>query len=399
MATLIQPAFPYVNVTIDTSALVPVAQRSPGVVAVVGNADGSAAAPANTPLEVTDHDSIMELFAAGTTDNDLTRSLDLVLGQDPRPSKVYGVRTGTADDYATALAALDAADDVTFVSLAAETDVGSGSSGGTAATGLMALKEHVENASTDGNKRMAVAAIDPTIGRSPTYVGDVLASGSYGALKSDQGRMILIAARGATTDPTNAAAPPADAAAAAMGAIAGYAPSTSLVLKQVRGFTMPVTSQYTPSEIGALSGEGIIPLVDPALIPGTGLYFADGGAFSSDPARTYVDIGRVLDDAEFRLRAGLIGAVGDSRITKAGLTALRVRVEGILGPLQQAAVIDAFTVTIPLLGILSLPESARTTADESEVTKARSTRQVTVLVSITYGPAVHRLNVTLAPKF
>jgi hypothetical protein len=33
------------------------------------------------------------------------------------------------------------------------------------------------------------------------------------------------------------------------------------------------------------------------------------------------------------------------------------------------------------------------------VTQARQTRQVTVLVSITYGPAVHRLNVTLAPKF
>jgi hypothetical protein len=162
---------------------------------------------------------------------------------------------------------------------------------------------------------------------------------------------------------------------------------------------MPVTSQYTPAEITALSGEGVIPLIDPALIPGTGLYFADGGVFSSDAAMAYVDVRRVIDDIEFQLRAGLIGAIGDSRITKAGLTAVRLRVEGILGPLQLAAVIDDYSVVIPLLAILSLPESARSTTDTALVTQARETRQVTVLVSITYGPAVHRLNVTLAPKF
>ena len=39
--------------------------------------------------------------------------------QDPKPSKIYGVRVG-GDDYAAALASLEAADDVTFVSLAEE---------------------------------------------------------------------------------------------------------------------------------------------------------------------------------------------------------------------------------------------------------------------------------------
>lgn len=397
--TLVQPAYPYINVVIDTSGLVPVAQRAPGVVAVVGNAAAGVSAPAATPLEVTDHDTVLSLFASGKKANDLTASLDLVLAQDPRPSKVYGVRTDTADDYAGALAGLEAADDVTFVCLANETAVGKHTSGGTAATGIMALVEHVKNMSDAGQKRMAVAMIDPAIARSATYVGDVLAAGSYGALKSDDGRMILVAARGATTDPTVNPPPTADAAAAVMGAIAGYAPSTSVVLKQVRGFTMPVTSQYTPAEITGLAAAGVIPLVDPALIPGTGLYLADGGAFSADPARNYVDIVRVLDDLEFRLRAGLIGAVGDSRITKAGLTTVRVRVEGILAPLQLAAVIDDFSVVIPLLAILTLPESARSSADNAQVVTARQTRQVTVLISVTYGPAVHRLNVTLAPKF
>jgi hypothetical protein len=396
MTTLVQPAYPYVNVTIDTSALVPVAQRSPGVVAVVGNAAAGAAAQAGTPVQVTDHDSVMAAFAARSAANPLTASLDLVLAQDPGPSTVYGVATGSAGDYAGALSGLEAADDVTFVCLAGEASVGAATAGNTPATGLMALKEHVEAMSAAGHKRMAVAMIDPATAKSAGYAADVLSG--YGALTSDDGRMILIAARGAAADPSRPAQA-ADAAAAAMGAIAGYPPSTSLVLKQVRGFAMPVTSQYTPAEISALAGAGVIPLIDPALIPGTGLYMADGGTLSADPARNYVDIVRVLDDLEFQLRAGLIGAVGDSRITKAGLTSLRVRVEGILGPLQQAAVIDDFSVVIPLLSILSLPEASRSAADSAQVVSARGTRQVTVLVSIAYGPAIHRLNVTLAPTF
>jgi hypothetical protein len=399
MTTLVQPAYPFVNVFIDTSALVPVAQRSPGVVAVVGLADPAAAVAENTPTEVTDHGSVMSSFAAGNVANTLTRSLDLVLAQDPRPSKIYGVRTNNAKDYAPALAGLEAADDVTFVCLANEIAVGNASAGNNPATNLMALKEHVENMSAAGQKRMAVAMIDPKIAKSPTYATTVLAMGSYGKLTSDDGRMILVAARGATNDPGNNAAPASDAAAAAMGAISGYSPSTSMVLKQVRGFVMPITQQYAPAEITALSGAGALPLIDPALIPGTGLYFSDGGTLSADAARNYIDIVRVLDDIEFRLRAGLIGSVGDSRITKAGLTTIRVRIEGILGPLQQAAVIDDFDVVIPLLSILSLPENARSVSDEAQVVTSRSTRQVSVLVSITYGPAIHRLNVTLAPKF
>lgn len=398
MSTLVQPAYPYVNVTIDTSGLVPVAQRSPGVVAVVGNAVSGASAPAATPTEVTDHGSVMDAFASGATANTLTQSLDLVLAQDPRPSKIYGVRTATDDDYAGALAGLDAADDVTFVCLAGESSVGNATSGSTAATGLMALKEHVERASADGNRRIAVAAIDPTIARSPSYVSDQLGNSGYGPLRSDDGRMVLVAARGATTDPTSTAAT-ADAAAAVMGTIAGYPPGTSVVLKQVRGFTMPVISQYTPSEITGLSGAGVIPLIDPALIPGSGLYLADGGVFSTDAARNYLDLVTLLDQMEFALRAGLIGAVGDSRITKAGLTAVRVRIESILAPFQASGVLDGFTVTIPLLSILSMPESARSDADTTAVVTARQTRRVDAIVLATIAATIHQINVRLVPHY
>jgi hypothetical protein len=396
MSILVQPAYPYVNVTIDTSALVPTAQRNPGVVAVVGNAASSASAPAEAPVEVTDHGSVMDAFASGTTANELTSSLDLVLAQDPRPSKIYGVRTASNDGYAGALAGLDAADDVTFVALAGETTVGKAATSSDAATGLMALKEHVENASASGNKRIAVAMADPATPRSPSYVSDLL--DAAGPLRSDSGRMVLVAARGATIDPTSTTAT-ADAAAAVMGVIAGYPPGTSVVLKQVRGFTMPVTSQYTPPEITGLAGQGVIPLVDPALIPGSGLYLADGSLFSTDPARNYVDLVTLLDQIEFSLRAGLIGAVGDSAITKAGLTAIRVRIEGIMSPFVASGGIDSFDVSIPLLAILSLPESARTPGDTARLVTARQTRQVDVVLLVEIAATVHQLNVTLRPHF
>jgi hypothetical protein len=395
MSTLVQPAYPYVNVTVDTSGLVPVAQRNPGVVAVVGNAATGAAQPAGTPVEVTDHDSVMAAFAAGTAVNPLTRSLDLVLAQDPRPSKIYGVRTATNGAYAAALAGLDAAADVTFVCLAGETGIGAATSGATAATGLTALKEHVEQASAAGNRRVGVAMIDPGAARTPTYVNDVLSAA--GPLRSSDGRMVLVAARGATLDPTSATAT-ADAAAAVLGTVAGYPPGTSVVLKQVRGFTMPVTSQYTPAEITGLASQGVIPVIDPALIPGAGLYLADGGVFSSDAARNYLDLVTLLDQMEFALRAGLIGAIGDSRITKAGLTAVRVRIESVLAPFLASGVIDSFTVTIPLLAVLSLPESARSAADTAALTTARQTRQVTAVAEVEIAATTHQVNVTLVPE-
>ncbi|WP_428341203.1 hypothetical protein [Mycobacterium sp.] len=384
MATLLQPAYPFVAVTIDLSGLRVPAQRSPSVVAIVGLADDAAATAANTPAVVTGHDSVMATFAKGKTPNALTNSLDLVLQQEPPPSKIYGVRTDAGKDYASALTGLEAADDVTFVCLANETDIGAAAAGANPPTNLTALAAHVENMSAAGNKQMAVAMVNPATAKSATYKEDVLSA--YAALKSSDGRFILVAARGAT----------ADAAAAAMGAIAGYPPAVSPVLKQVRGFTVPVTSQYAPAEITGLAEQGVIPLIDPALIPGTGLYFADGGSWSSDPNRNYIDVVRVCDDVEFKLRSGLIGSIGDSRITKAGLMQVLVRTEGILGTLQRAAEIDDFSVQIPLLDVLSIPESARTPADDDQVTTARGTRHVSMFVAIVLGPQIHQLDISLA---
>jgi hypothetical protein len=445
MPPTVPAAFPFIEVKIDTSALQPVAQRSPGVIAIVGtrrlpatpglvkiddlryvsvaagagagqfvatikkkpSADAApnpgaggdadnvadialvAVAPLNVPFVVDDGRHAAALFGLQgaykdpddgdkdktfTVPTALSESLRLAFLQDPRPSKVYGV---LADTYANGLSALEAADDVTFVSLADETNVNE----------LGALKQHVENMSAEGQKRLGVAMVDPTRAKSLTYVNDAVTA--INALKSSVSRMVVVAARGATQD----------TASAAMAAMAGYEPHISLVLKKIRGVTMPVQNQYSPAEIKGLSEAGVIPIIDPALIVGDSLHFAEGRAFTSDASLLFVDIVRVLDDIDFRLKAGLIGMVGDARITKSGLTAVKTRGEGILGPLQRRAVIDAFNVEIPVLAILNLPESAWTATEQNIVVTARANREIDLFVTVTYGPAIHRLKVTLAPKF
>lgn len=393
MVAIIAAAYPFIEVKIDTSGLQPVAQRSPGVIAIVGAADQGTGV-VGQPYQIDTFDQAAELFASRAANNaviptPLYSSLATAMRQDPKPSKIYGVRSN-GNDYAAALAGLEAADDVTFVALANEVAVGAAAGGGAAATGLMALKQHVEDMSAQGQKRIGVAMVDPAVAKSSTYVADVTSDAQgVGLLRSDSSRMIVVAARGATTD----------AAAAAMAAIAGYAPQISMVLKRVRDVSMPLAGQYSPTEIKQLSEAGIIPIIDPALIVGSSLHFAEGRTFTSDASLLYIDVVRVLDDIDFRLRAGLIGMIGDARITKAGMTRVKTRVEGILGPLKRNAVIDDFNIDIPVLNVLNLPESTWTPTDTDIVVTARANRTVDLLVTITYGPAVHRLLVTLAPKF
>jgi hypothetical protein len=314
----------------------------------------------------------------------LYNSLVLALQQDPPPSKVYGVRAA-ANGYAAALRSLEAVDDVTFVALAEEKGVDE----------LLLLKAHVENVSAAGSPRIGVAMVDPTRALSQTWAADAIAALTQAnkVLRSDASRMIVVAGRA----PAGGASP--DFAAAAAGAVAGLPVHVSPVLKQVRGVAIPKELQFAPTEIKDLAKEGIIPLIDPELIPGSGLFMADGGLFTSDARRRFVDIVRVLDDIQFRLRAGLIGQVGDARITKAGLTVVKTQAEGIVDILRRQAVIDDFRIQIPLLDRLAVPEAARSAADAAEIVKARNNRAVDMFVTVVYGPQIHHLNVTLTMTF
>ncbi len=379
-------AYPFVEVSIDTSALLPEVQRAPGVLAAVG-ASSAGSAPVNSPVAVDDLDAAETAFGASS---DLTQALAAAFVQDPGPSKIYGVKL-SGSDWAAALTALEAADDVTFVALAASPVRISGAA--TLNDPVVALKTHCEQQSAAGNKRMGVAAIDPAHGRSSTYATDVIARTT--PLKSSSSRMVMVAARGATSSGGAAA----EVAVAAAAAIAGRKPAESVVLKKVRGFSMPLASQYSPAEIKALATDNIIPVIDPALVAGTSLHFAEGTAYTSDATLLYIDIVRLLDDVEFKLKASLIGLIGDARITRTGLAAVIRKAQGVLDQVRSSGAITDYTVIVPVYEALLKPEASRTAGEAALINTARSQRLVDMTVVIVIGPAVHRLRVALQPRF
>jgi hypothetical protein len=388
MAVTAPPAYPFVEVKLDLAGLKPIAQRAPGVIAVVGTAGTGTA---NEPTEIGDSKEAKDNFGATGS---LQASLNIALAQDPRPSKIYGVKadqSGTnPPDYAAALSSIEGVDDITMVSLASEPGLGT-----QANPRLLALLNHVESASADGNRRIGFAMVDPDIAKEQTGGYAAKVESDYKALKTDKSRMVLVGARGAKT----AAGQTPDVATATMAAVAGYRPHISAVLKQVSGFSIPPKARYNGTEVKALSSNNMIPVLDPALIPGEGLFLGEGRCYTTKEELLYIDLVRTLDQIEFELKAGLIGSIGDARITKAGMMAIRLRTEAILGLIQRREMIDAFKVVIPVLDALLIPESARSGVDKQLIQLARQTRQVEMNVEITYGPAVHNLIVNLSPVF
>ena len=106
----------------------------------------------------------------------------------PKACEDYGVKVA-GDSYAAALASLEAADDVTFVALANEVNVGTSAAAENPATNLMALKEHVESMSAQGQKRLGVAMVNPATPKAPAYVPTVATA--VAPLKSDASRMVI----------------------------------------------------------------------------------------------------------------------------------------------------------------------------------------------------------------
>lgn len=385
-------AYPFVTVAIDDSGLRPAVTRAPGVLAVIGATGAGAAsgaATANKPIPVPTLDDAASLFSGADKDgvvrpNPLYSALEIAFLQDPGPSRIYGVRTGDGG-VAAALQALEGVSAVTFVALAGTHTApaeGPATTGGTADADLVALQKHVEDVSHQGNNRMGVAAVNPLTTRSDTYVDAV--GSAMSALESN--RMVVVAARGAT----------GDVAVAAAAAIAGYPPSVSMVLKQVRGLVMPLASQFSPGEIAGLSELGIIPVIDPVLISGDSLHLAEGRTFKPGDPRQYIDTVRTLDDIDFRLKAGLVGMIGDARITRSGLTLVQARIEGILGVVAREGAIDGFSVAIPVLDILAVPEGSRSEPDKEILGDARTNRTVAATLQVTLAPATHRIDIALA---
>jgi len=131
-AAIIPPAYPFVSVLTDTKALMPIAQRQTGVVALVGrtesNANDVGTATANAPVEVSSLDDAkpfagLDVNGVVNRPTDLYTSLLLAMQQNPPPQKIYAVKVA-GGDYDAALASIEAISDITFVALANEPDPG-----------------------------------------------------------------------------------------------------------------------------------------------------------------------------------------------------------------------------------------------------------------------------------
>lgn len=375
-------AYPFVKVEQDTKGLVPVATRAPGVLAVIGFSDAGTIA-ADTPSLVDSAKTAESQFGEKTP---LGRALALALMQSPGPSTIYGLKVATDDEagWDKALAVLESIKDVTFVAAAghplkADAD-----------PVLAKLKKHCEDSESNGQPRIGVVHVDPEITRSPSYAADVV--GLAKPMETAKGRMVVIVARGAVAGDASA-----DVAAAAAAAIAGRPPETSMVLKVIRGFTIRDEYKLTPTEITALSTAQLIPIIDPVLIPGESLHFAEGTTTSADVAFKYIDVVRLLDDMDFALKASLIGLIGDARITRSGVNAVRRQLEAVLDGYVDRQAITTYLVQIDLLAILDRPELSWTPAERKKVADARGERQLLATVLVVIGPAIHQLVINLQP--
>ncbi|MEO5878197.1 MAG: hypothetical protein ABIS86_03785 [Streptosporangiaceae bacterium] len=369
----------YIRVSPDPVPFAP-AVRAFGNIAVVGKITPPGAPPAdlavvNVPIAFTEPEE-----ARRRAPGDLGEAIALALTQSPGPSLVTGVRVNeTTPNFETALEVV-AGLDVQLV-VVANTPL-------TAATGkvdtpkgaLALLAEHVASVSetgADGRQRMGVAML-PKDSADPAPV--------TGSLANE--RMVFIAHRSTQ-----------DAAAAVAGAIAGFEPHISLLLKPVN-ITSPSFSQ---AQIEALNGsetfksgpagKGVNWLTSPSIIPGNGVYLGEG--YTANPGgKKYIDVVRVVDKINFELNAQLIRTIGNIRISRSGLRALVAQIEAILSPQVQSDVLNDFDVVVPLLALLDKDPATLTDSEAVQIRDAETQRVVQVLVAVQYAGAIHRLSVT-----
>jgi hypothetical protein len=373
----------YVRVQPDTSALFTPVTRSFGNIAIVGAVTPPAAPPAdlaapNVPILFTDPNE-----AQRRCPGDLGTAIALAFTQTPGPSVIYGVRTANGPDWTAALTAVSTLE-VQLVLLANTVLNAASAAVGPPAGAILQLANHVtsvSNTGADGMERIGVAMLAKGA-TDPTIVSGTLASDRmvYVAHKSDQ-----------------------DAAAAVAGTIAGYEPSISMLLKKVN-----ITSDsFTASEIDTINspnetsfdsppaGLGVNWLTDPILIPGSGIYMGEGYTGNPGGGIKFIDVRRTIDDVSFRLKAQLINSIGSVRITRSGLRALIAQMEAVLDPLVSAAVIDSYSIVIPILSLLDMNPATLTPSQLTQISNAQAQRLVQVTVEVEYAGAIHRLAIKL----
>lgn len=349
----------FINVTVDTTGLYPVATRDYGTVAIVGNG----AAGDDTPVKIGSYGEANTAFG----DTDLGKAVKLALLNGA--ASVWAVDIGTPSlvDVVAGLESIEA-EDIQVVALAniVETDADTYIS--------TALANHCDAGATE---RIGVFMLDKAEDSTtmPTAIGGLLSAG--------KNRLFGIAHNSDN-----------DVAAAVAGLIAGVKPWESPLVKGMEGVVQ--TAQFTTTQISALETEQINVLVNPVYLAGNA--FVLGSTFTQGTAVSgihYVDVRRVIDDISYKLKTGLTNPniIGSLRINKGGLSELSGTLSGILGGCVNINEIDSFQIDIPVLNALAKNASARSEAETLLITTARTSRNIDVAVTVEYVGTFHTIDV------
>jgi hypothetical protein len=298
-------------------------------------------------------------------------SIKTAFAQSPGPTTVWAIATDSGDGANTVPNGLAQAAKISvqIVVLAHIPLLGSGAGQGKAE--IEALAAHcntVSNSGGDGMERIGVAML-----------GNGGTDTSFISANIAQNRMTMVAHHST-----------GDAAAAVAGAIAGYPPHISLLLKPI---ALDMATVFADSEIDAFNTARVNWVTRTPLIPGAGFYLGEGYTLGAD--QPYIDIVRTIDEISFDLKAALIRSIGALRVTRAGLRALAAEMNAVLQPLQDDAVIDSYLVYFPLLTLLDKDPASLTDVELQEIHNAQATRTVNSVVTIEYAGAIHRLNIAL----
>ena len=364
----------YIDVHAQSDLFVP-ATRAYGDIAIVGQ--GNANAAASAPQEFSNPaDAATAYPPVNTTDppTPLAAAIGMAFRQSPPPTTVWGVQVaGNTPDWDAALAAV-AKLNVQIVCLA-NTPLNTGN-----ATLVGKLATHVDTVSNtggDGMERIGVAMLDATLS-----AGDQ-ANLNTGTVANE--RMFLVAHK--STE---------DAAAATAGVIAGYEPHISMLLKPIR---INQTDRFSDTEITTLDAAFINWIASPVLFPGHGTFLGEG--YTANPSqgnKKYIDVVRTIDDINFRIKAELIQAIGNFRVSRSGLRAIVTLVQSVLAPLVAQGVIEDYAIYIPLLVLLDKDPTTLTASDLAQIQQHQADRSVDMTVTVVYAGAIHRLHINLIFK-
>lgn len=300
--------------------------------------------------------------------SDLARAVRIAFRQSPPPTKVWGVPVETDRPTAWDAALAEVAKlNVQFVVLA-DTPLNNANS---ALIGKLA--DHVAADLGDGKERIGVAMFDPAL------KADDAVKLITGAVKSE--RMVLVAHKSSE-----------DVAAATAGVIAGYRPHISMLLKPI---SIAMTGTFSDSDIDVYDRNLVNWITSPVLLPGQALYLGEGYTADASRDKKYIDIVRTLDDVNFQIKATLIDAIGDLRISRVGLRTVVTLVQSVLSPLVAQQVIEDFSIVVPLLTLFDKEPADLAPAEAQQIKQARARRSVDMTVQVVYAGAIHRLKIDL----